>query len=70
MPDDTPLAVTLEQLIREWRKREVALCRKADAQPSTLYAQRLAAEAEGIVWCADHLAAALAERPQPQEEQK
>lgn len=50
----------LTALVEQWRAREAALCRRADAQASTQYAHRLAAEAEGIARCADQLEAVLA----------
>jgi hypothetical protein len=50
---------TLTVLAEKWRAREMALCRKADAQTTTQYAQRLAAEAEGMARCADELEATL-----------
>lgn len=60
----------LHALVVSWRKREMQLCRKADAQSSTQFAQRLAAEAEGYATCADELAALLVVRPErPQREE-
>ncbi len=50
----------LRELIATWREKEQALCRQADGQGQTQYAERLAAKADGIGACADALAAIVA----------
>jgi len=46
-------------LVEQWRERERRLCRKADGQQTTQYAQRLTIEAEATARCADELASLL-----------
>lgn len=56
---------TLEGLIAKWRAREMRWCRMADGQPGTMYADRLANQAETVATCADELEALLAALAQP-----
>jgi septal ring factor EnvC (AmiA/AmiB activator) len=55
---DATLA-SLRELVIAWREREQRLCRQADGQGQTYYAERLAAKADGVGTCADELDAAL-----------
>lgn len=62
-----PLPSPLVDLIAKWREREQRLCRQADGQGSTQYAERLAAKADGIAQCADELEALIKEQAKADE---
>jgi hypothetical protein len=49
----------LRELVATWRDREQLLCRRADQQHGTQYAEQLAYRADGIGGCADALEALL-----------
>lgn len=49
----------VQQLIEKWRAEEQRLCRMADGQGQTQYAERLAAKADAYGSCADELSALL-----------
>lgn len=58
--DPQRLLEQLSALAAQWHERDKQLCRKADAQPSTQYAHRMAALAEGYGRCADQLESVVA----------
>ena len=60
----------LKETVANWREREQALCRKADAQGYTDYARRLADEAERLAKCADEISALLPSSPVTKEGEK
>ena len=57
--DPDPLRADLEKLVAWMRAEEQRLCRQADGQGLTQYAERLAAKADAFGRCADRLAALL-----------